>query len=232
MMSIGRVVKSKELSPQTVNGVGIALYTGLAHVGLLYRVSEQQSVEILHLAWNRDLRSQAPTDKCAYWVRPEIEPDRAAAIAALCRRIWKNNSEKQITFSFTRPSGFFDFDGNQIKGPAKAGLTCAAFVLAVFDAAKFPLVIESDWPTPTKEDIDQQQDFLKILREQTENATEEDIKQCEAECGNIRFRPLEVAGAGTADEFPATYEFAKDMAIKIKEWATKPLPPPNPQVAV
>lgn len=164
MMSVRRVVKSKDISPQTVASIGIAVYAGLTHVGMLYRISEQQSAEVLHLAWHRRLKSEPPTDECVGWVRPRIEPDRAAAIAALCRRIWRNNGRDQVTFSFSRPSGYFDFEGKQIKGPAKAGLTCAAFVLAVFDAAKFPLVLEDQWPPPDATDIERQNSLLDQLR--------------------------------------------------------------------
>lgn len=215
-MSIRRVVKSKDISPQTVTSIGIAVYSSLTHVGLLYRVSEQQPVEILHLKWHRLLASEPPPEDCVCWIRPEIAADRADAIAAQCRRIWKCNGRNQITFSFGRPTGYFDFSGNQIKGSAKSGLTCAAFVLAVFDAAKFPLVLESDWPPPTAEDFGRQNELLESLKE-TRDFTAEDEKTYKAEIGNVRFRPLEVAGAGTADQFPATHQFSQMMAAQIED---------------
>jgi hypothetical protein len=149
-MSIRRLVWSKDISPQTISAIGIAVYSNLSHVGVLYRVSENQSVEVLHLRWHRRLESTSPAADWICWIRPHIAPDRADAIAAQCRRIWKCNGRNQITFNLNSPAGFFDRQGNQVKGPAKAG-TCAAFVLAAFDSASFPLVNLADWPEPTQE---------------------------------------------------------------------------------
>jgi len=213
-MSIRRVVNSKKFSPQTVAHVGIAVYSSQTHVGLLYRVSENKSVEILHLAWHRRLKSEPPTPECVYWVRPEILADRAAAIAAFCRRVWKNNQRGQITFGLGRPSEYFDFAGKPIRGPAKSGLTCAAFVLAVFDGARFPLV-KGPWPPADAEDVARQKELLEMLKK-TPDATPKDIEGFNKEIGSVRFRPLEVAGAGTSEQFPATYDFAKGMSIEIE----------------
>jgi hypothetical protein len=213
-MSIKRVVRSIDVSPHTVAQIGIAIDVNRTHIGMLYRATAGEPVQVLHLAWNRDLRSEAPTSRCVCWIQPAIDPDRAMAIAALCRRIWKQNGRDQITYSFSRPSSFFDFTGRQIKGPSKVGLTCASFVLAVFDAARLPLVMESDGPLPNATDIDVQRKYLEILK-LTPGVSEEDIQGYEAEIGNIRFRPLEVAGAATADTFPAGYRFSCQMARDI-----------------
>jgi hypothetical protein len=215
-MSIKRVVRSKEFSPETVSAIGIAIHSRI-HVGILYRVSQTERVQILHLAWNRDLRSEPPSPEYRCWVRPEIGVDRAMAIAAMCRRVWKQNGRDQITYNFGSFKKYFNLDGNRIKGPANAGLTCASFVLAVFDAAKLPLIIDDEWPSPSREDMEVQNKYLENLKEDPD-VTQDDINAYQSEMGNVRFRPLEVGGAGTADRFPSGYGFCTMMATEIESF--------------
>ena len=90
---------------------------------------------------------------------------------------------------------FFDPSG-LLEGPAKIGLTCASFVLAVFDGARIPLVKTNAWPKlATTEDINRQKALLELQRHLME---EDHARKVKAEIGNLRYHPLDVAGAGTA----------------------------------
>ncbi|MGO9061389.1 MAG: hypothetical protein ACLQU2_29025 [Candidatus Binataceae bacterium] len=85
------------------------------------------------------------------------------AIAAFCRRIWKQSVRNQIPYGFSHPNRFFDTSGNVITGPAKIGLTCASFVFAVFENAGVLLADLDSWPSPTSEDIEKQRELLISL---------------------------------------------------------------------
>jgi hypothetical protein len=138
------------------------------------------------------------------------------AIAAFCRRIWTQNARNQVPYGFSHPNNFFDTSGNLIKGPAKVGLTCASFVLAVFEGARVPLADVATWPEPTADDIGRQRELLTNL-ERDASVDRDHLNAAKAEVGNTRYHPLDVAGAGTADELPTTYHFASKVGEQIKE---------------
>jgi hypothetical protein len=212
-----RVVKSTERSPHTVIGIGIAVHQSSSHIGMLYRTAEGEPAKILHLAWHHQLSSDHPSTSYPCWVRPRIPDERALAIAAFCRRIWKKASQDQVPYGFSVPSAFFDYSGALISGPAKVGLTCASFVLAVFDGAGLPLVRMDEWPPPTLVDKARQRELLDELRKSS-NVSPAHLSALETEIGNVRYRPLEVAGAGTAEILPASHAYASEMASKIKDF--------------
>ena len=211
-----RVVKSTERSPHTVVGIGIAVHQNSSHIGMLYRTAEGEAAKILHLAWHHQLRSDHPSHSYPCRVRPWIPGERALAIAAFCRRIWKKAGDDQVPYGFSAPSVFFDHSGALISGPAKVGLTCASFVLAVFDSAGLPLVRLDEWPPPTSVDKARQRELVDQLRTSV-NVSPDHLSALETEIGNVRYRPLEVAGAGTAQVLSASHAYASEMASKIKD---------------
>jgi hypothetical protein len=216
-MEMERVLQSAATSMQTVPAVGIAVYHHGGHIGLLYRGAQRDGARILHLGGHLDLRCESPSEKYTCWIRPAINIDRAKAIAAFCRRIWKKNSDGQVPYGFSKPGQFFDFSGNQIRirGPAKVGLTCATFVLEVFDKAGFPLVKYDSWPSPSQKDVETQQLQLRLIQDRHPEEIAH-TASVEAEIGNIRYAPLQIAGAGTADTFPADHMYASAMAAAIE----------------
>lgn len=193
---------------------------------MLHRVSEREPVHILHLAWHERLRSEPPSSDYVVWTRPQIEGDRGLAIAAFCRRIAKLSSKQQVPYGFSQPNDFFDSSGGFVRGPSRVGLTCASFVLAVFHTAGVPLARTDEWPLPTIEDLARQKELLEQLKERQTPA--EHVSACEAEVGNVRFRPLEVAGASTASPLPASYEYSARLATSIQELINGLLPADQP----
>ena len=160
---MNRILRSSQISPHTVPSVGLAVHFSGLHIGVLYRVTETEAVRLLHLAWHHALRSDQLKAEYSCWIRLAIHEDRAMAIATYCRRIWKQNQRNQLPYGFSEPNDFFDTSGNLIKGPAKTGLTCASFVLALFEAARTPLADLDTWPEPTSEDIERQRALLTQL---------------------------------------------------------------------
>ena len=213
-----KVLESSRISMQTVSTIGIAVHRHGGHVGLLYRINREEPVEILHLCGHLELKSEVPSRGYACWVRPTFQSLRAKAIAAFCRRVWKQNRNGRVPYGLSKPGQFFDFSSGKLlaRGPAKVGLTCASFVLEIFNQTGFPLVKYEDWPDPSKEDIKKQRAYLKEIKRDYPNEVEH-AKAFEAEIGNIRYTPLQVAGAGTADVPPVDYAYASDIAAKIHD---------------
>jgi hypothetical protein len=216
---VNRVLLSNQISPQTVAGVGIAVHFSGLHIGVVYRVTENAAIKLLHLAWHHRLRSDNLSSAYKCWIRPAIADDRALAIAAYCRRIWKQNERNQVPYGFSHPNRFFDTSGNVIKGPAKIGLTCASFVLAVYKGAGVLLGSLDTWPSATSEDIERQRELLSKMSED-DSVDKEHLAAVQAELGNTRYHPLDVAGAGTADPLPSSYQHASRIGRDIQTLIT------------
>ena len=115
--------------------IGITIVSeGQQHIGLLHRDHSSGNTFLLHLAWHHRLNNSPPKPSYA-WVDPVIHPFRARQVAAICRKIWRANPAG-IPYGFSPASECFDPEtGKFLLGPARIGLTCASFVLAVFEAA-------------------------------------------------------------------------------------------------
>jgi len=119
-----------------------------------------------------------------------------------------------VPYGLTRPGRFFDTAGGQLKAPATVGLTCASFVLEVFDVAGLPLIVYDTWPSPDAEDIRAQKEYYDRL-EADPKVDRAHVKAYASEIGNNRYRPLQVAGASAADNHPVTHAVATELAAKI-----------------
>ena len=210
-----RVIESSRNPPTNVAHIGIAIHLRGEHIGLLYRITVNTPALLLHMPGHRKLCSEPPAAHYVLWVDPSIPKARAKAVAAFCRRIWKRNEANGLPYGLSQPNRFFDHTGGVLKGPAKVGLTCATFVLAVFDATGLPLVRYETWPKPTRNDIKWQEEVARRL-EENKQVPREHSRAFRDEVGNIRYRPLEVAGAATNDSWPCDHEYASRVAIRIR----------------
>lgn len=101
-------------------------------------------------------------------------------------------------------------------GPTRLGLTCATFILAVFEAAGISLIKYDTWPENRPSDFEWQKQIITALR-RTRSATPEHIKAVEGDVGSARYRPEEVAGAATANPLPADFPLAAERGQQILE---------------
>lgn len=111
------------------------------HIGIIYRSEQPQELRLLHLAWNYSLANGVPDDSFL-WIDAGIPKLRAMQLAARCRQVFRANG-RFIPYGFSPPTDCFDADtavhlfGN---GDAETGLTCASFVLAMFEYSRLRLI--------------------------------------------------------------------------------------------
>lgn len=186
------------------------------HTGIVYRADEFSGPMWLHLAYHEDLRHDQVVPAKYFWIDPSIKSRRLRQVAGVCVDIAEANSPTSIPYSFGIPQRAFDSRSKKfLVGPSKSGLTCASFVLAVFDCAGLPLVYYSGWPPPDDEDKRWQQSVLADLRRR--NANPEHIAAVEREVGNsVRYRPEQVAGAAAIRAAgPIRYRYAKAIGVDV-----------------
>ena len=195
------------------------------HIGLLHRAAESQSLLMLHLAWHHRLRDEPPPETMSLGICPTIPRARLIQVAAVCRKIWRANPTG-VPYAFSAPNDCFDArTGEFLLGPTRLGLTCASFVLAVFQAAGLPLVDYATWPIARSGDREWQERIVGLL-EQT-GATRAHVDAVRSDVGNVRYRPEEVAGAVRVPSHPASFSVVSKMAEQILELLRRGQETPN-----
>jgi hypothetical protein len=185
-------------------GIAVQIGPGTKHVGILFRRTVGRRVgelQLLHLANHHDVRCSAPTNRCA-WTRLEIDPIREALVAQLCELLeeeYINNptaTRSKLGYAFHYRGETFDPTSGIFVTKDGYGLTCATFVLAVFASYGVYLLHLSSWES-RPEDVEWQRQVIAYMKR--ESIDPKHIKFIEEEVGCCRFRPEEVAAAGTVD---------------------------------
>jgi hypothetical protein len=209
---MGSLHDSLQNPPTSVSHVGIGAYPCGAHVGLLFR--DGSAVRFLHLCFHRNLKLGAP-DRCRMWVSPDVDVDQAPTIIANALLVFEKNKDRKLTYGFSRPDGFFSADGSIILGPGQVGLTCATFVLAIFDLSGTPLLEYDTW-RPRPDDQERQEELIRLV-EEDHNEEMEHVKLMRAQLGSVRFRPLEVMAGGWVFGPPVSFSDAEWIASLIRQ---------------
>lgn len=184
------------------------------HIGVLHCRGDSSPTLMLHLAWHQDVRNHEPGNDYL-WIAPAIPARRLRQVAARCRQLWRAN-RRGIPYAFSPPNACFDErTGEYLFGPTQHGLTCASFVLAVFQVAGLRLVDEDSWPTSRAGDREWQESILGALENSSPPASQEHLEAVRSELGSVRIRPEEVAGSGTVSPLPASFRIAEERATQI-----------------
>ena len=181
---------------------------GNLHAGLLHR-SKDGTARVLHLGWQDRLSCDWPWPRL--WAAPEVEPECLRAVAALCRLIWKNyETDRLFPYAIKWAGSHFDSSGKLQLGDGARGLTCATFLLAVFQSFGITLVREETWPVRPEED----RAFLATLQR---FATPEHLALLRRELDNgcRRIHPHEVLGACACHPIPAAFPPVQKAAAWI-----------------
>lgn len=192
---------------------------GNLHAGVLHFASSGQAA-VLNLAWQDNLRYEWSWPKL--WAAPDVEPEILVSVAGMCRLIWDEFTKtREFPYGLRFSNTSFDTAGRLKLGPGARGLTCATFVLAVFDSVGVRLVDESDWPVRSDDD----REYLKFVGS---FATPEHFQllQREVEDGCKRIQPQEVVGACLCS-LPAKFQPSAQAGERaLQKLAIAPLPQP------
>lgn len=192
--------------------------SGNLHSGLLHRLANGRDA-VLHLGWQDRLYYEWRWLRL--WAVPDVEPELLTSIAGMCRMIWAEyESKRQFPYALRFSQSSFSPSGQLRLGPGAKGLTCATFVLAVFNAVGVRLVDEQDWPI--RKDDDRQ--FLEFVRPLFASREHLAILEREVEEGCKRIRPDELIGA-CACALPAKFNPSReagDRAVQKLEMVRTP----------
>lgn len=210
---LGRKVLTPDKVPfETIQYVGIAINKTEHghHIGILYRDSV---IRFLHLAWHLKLENDPPSNDYI-WISTPIHELRAKQLAANCRLVWRRNESNGIPYAFSDPRGFIKLSGDLQLGPTKFGLTCATFVLAVYDMTGLHLINYETWQKREDDEIFQKW-VISMLEKYNADVTA--ISAAKSEIGLVRYRPCEVAGAAMVAPPPVNFADIEPLSAFITE---------------
>ena len=163
---------------------------------------------LTHLRMDRDFEAgDVPQDWL--WINIDLDGFEVDLVTELVNKIVARKPQKVMGYSFVPPGkGFSVKDGEIIA----IGFTCSTYAMAVFDSVSIPLIDEATWE-PRESDKWWQIEFVA-------HVTKKDAMlglKLDAEVGALRFRPGEVAGAGSVGRVrrPVKFKIAEKLAEKL-----------------
>ena len=187
--------------------IRLAITKQAKHIGIIVRIKPDQAPRLLHLGFHHDLRYDelASVDhwETNYaWLDFSGFSDREMKqLAVWMETIW-NVNWKNVPYGVAYSgAGYFDsVTGKFISSHTGRGLTCATFVMAMFEDFLFPIVEWGSWPQRSSD-----QGFLTFIIGKLDDF----VAQGKAEAAHVdaqkaalgiapRYRPGEVAVAGAA----------------------------------
>ena len=199
------------------------------HTGLLFSVEGVPCKQ--EVQWHEMFRSSHLEQAAPPYVEPAMENEEINDVTGLCRLIHRRHNGVQkyrIPYAFDAKDVEIEPVSGLISFGKGFGLTCATFVLKVFDAARVPLVDTEGWPARAS-DADRFQRLLDLMRAgipqfRIPPASAEHIRHVEGQLSCIRVRPEEVAGSGLIDREPTPNH---SVVIPAGEWILENLAPPH-----
>lgn len=180
------------------------------HVGVIYRIDD--AVWFLHLAWHFDLRNEPVRadyhwGMCGLFVDDDLNGQVFAA-----RLLNVANNKGVIPYGFYADGNAFDENGRFVSFPDPGmGLTCASFVIQLFQSFGHEICDISGWQT-REDDEAWQAEIIALIRE---NISQERAQEVEAYVGRHRIRPEEAAAAVLNRAPPLEFDRAMSLAAEI-----------------
>jgi hypothetical protein len=198
-----------------VKDVALALYLNGDHIGLLHRDPSQPGVLIAHHC-RHDVLLNVPVNpaKVVLWIVPNLDADEREQVAARCRRVGRAPIQRAFPYANSDPRAFFNSNLDFAYGAGRLGLTCASFVLAVFNSCGIDIVDFDSWQVRIG-DKEFQEHFMRSM------AMPDAHKAAIRNDGVMpRYRPLEVAGAAATGRrsvrFGRAVKYAKRLEPHVR----------------
>lgn len=190
------------------------------HVGLVYR-AHNSKIMLLHLGWHHTLRHDEWDGKYHWLELSGLDRELQETFADWAVMVANASPGTPIPYSVIfRPERNFDQNGHFINLNDGSGLTCATFLLALFNDYDLPLIDISDWPESRKGDLTWLRRILNALRNSVVRSNKmpawEWLEQARHRHQLKRFRPEEVfATAALFSGEPLSFSVVESAGSKV-----------------
>jgi hypothetical protein len=143
-----------------------------------------------------------------------LPPERVVQVLALCDLVKDRYPDGRLAFAVRYQREEFDRATGEYLSAAGRGLTCATFVLALFQSIGIGLLALETWRV-REEDI---RWHLEIIVPQLESTSADPahVDEVRRQSPCARFRPQEVVAAMTTDLLPVTFDYAEPVGEAIR----------------
>ncbi|MBF0296456.1 MAG: hypothetical protein HQL96_14805 [Magnetococcales bacterium] len=195
--------------PASERELGIAIRSideGQNHVGIVYSLND--TARLCHLAWHHKLLDE-PLAGEYYWGAIGLHEHVQSQIAGYIALLKQNQRVVPYGFSYDKPP--FDDRGRYQAMAIGKGLTCATFVMAVFERQGCPLLIKDNWPDRPEDKVWMER-ILTLLQRHAESEHLEAVKN---DMDASRFRPEEVVAGAISENPPIPFSSVSSLAHAI-----------------
>lgn len=191
------------------------------HCGIAYKYHGENKV--IHLAWHNLLKDDSISSNYFsndnyFFIKSSLPELRQQSISAFCRLVLKRKNQQSIPYGLKYEGSPFDKDGVIKLNNEVSGLTCATFVLSIFERCGIELISINSWEKRTSDKIWHESIINNLVSTQQRfNISNNHINNVRKEKGCSRFRPNEVAISSVFENIPED----NDKIIKAAEHLIK-----------
>jgi hypothetical protein len=211
-MELNRV--SEKPCPQDIIAIAINGNNRSQHCGLIYTDAANR-VRLCDMQWEKELGVRTP-DPAYFWTRIRLATDEISLASEFIDLIIeKHFYQKRIPYSFLHSRDGFDVTGAVRTG---VGVTCATFVINVFDRLQLQLLDVSTWKPRPKQDAA----FRNRIIDLALRASDQQFAQrLASENTSFRIKPWEVYGSATHTKYPVKFVQAVKLARIVSKLVRK-----------
>jgi hypothetical protein len=199
--------------PTDVIALAINNDNGRPHCGIVY-TDAVGAVRLCDMRFEHCLSvGQLPND--FFWTRVRIDDTEAIQIAVFIEFIITREKQDPLPYSFVYSPNAFDVTGSIRKG---TGLTCATFVVGIFDQFKLHVVEVATWRERPMQDAAFRERIIELARSDRYPGLAARLRR---EPKGFRLKPSELFGSATHKRYPVKFEQATKLAKTVRKLVRK-----------
>jgi hypothetical protein len=193
------------------------------HAGILYRDSASDTVTFLDLSLEGVLSSTRASNApiALTWAIPQLDTLALGDAAAFCEQLASTTPRIPYSFKLIESTRLIA-TGHEFSLKNANGLTCATFVLAVFQSIGLPLIDLPSWQHRPEDEQWQRRLMQYIAREgKAWGLSDTQIADRNAEIPCLRYRPEEVVGACLVGNHASHWDETVPAGADVLRWITQ-----------
>lgn len=187
---------------------------GRHHSGLIFTRLDGERC-FLHLAWHLALLCDEQLEDDVWTINPADDQDTLENLNDLARLVWDAHSNGELQYGLELANVSVRADGVIVLGRSH-GLTCASFVLLLYQNVGAPLLRLGEWSTHRSERRRSEDDAAQqALVDALNKHYPAHAALVQQTVGCARFRPEEVAAASGLPDRPVGFEVASKLGQDV-----------------
>ncbi len=196
----------------------LPLEDGNFHIGFIYQNELENKIKICHLCWHFKLKNEEFNDPKYYCEEVNLNYLNKKFLIASFQNISDLN-DSNIPYGFRIPIETYDKENIYVGNVKGEGLTCATFILTVFEKNGYKILNRESWKL--REDDSNWQNFIIKHLAVTPGVSPDHLESAKQMIGSVvRFRPDEVFSCAVVDDvtkWDIDFSEAIKMANEIKK---------------